>query len=862
VLTVVAGAGERQWEVREPWRLRPQLVLVLSGGGARGIAQVGVLQVLEREGIVPDAVVGTSFGAIVGGLYAAGYTAAELEEILQQVPWDELLALSEQERPQLFVDQRQEEDRSLVTFYFDNFRPVLPLAISSGSRVTAFLQALLWRAPYRTADFDRLRCRFRAVATDLVRGQTVVLRSGDLAVALHASTVFPLRYTPVLWDSLVLVDGGLEANLPVRLARREFPGALIVAVNTTAPLREAVELLSSPWALADQSVSVLMQRFVEQDRAAADVLIEPDLGNWKTLEFRNLAELVVRGYRAAEEALPELRHRIRCFWDSLARSYLGADTAGVVVRLRLEGFTAEDERALMRVRGMPLVQAVAELLRRAAEGTYEHLWLRVDAAAGMLECAAQAYRGGLRVELWGVPTPVAELIERQLPAFSTSPVLRPWWEWQLRRVLVRLGYNVLQPVRWVQRDSCVEVFLEPERVRSVECVGVGVGLCRELQGLLQLKVGQPLLWEDFWQRWQQLQNSGVFRGLGLQIWYADTGAQLRMTVQRQPPQRVHVGLRSDNERYTRLWVEAVHRQGISRQWQVRTWASAGPRDVLAGVELSLQRAFPELWAAIRGRLYGESRLVRLFEERLQASGWDVLVVGDVRQQRLGSRLEVSLPFQPVAFLEGWLRWERQREGAEPFATVFLWGVQFVHDNRDRAEFAHRGQLVRIGIEGTVPGLKAVTGFTRAWLVHERAFPVGGQSNVWFAFEFGAGDATLPALELFALGGLQSFLGMRAEEQRGRQLLRASVAYFLPSPVRPLGMATRLFLRYDIGSVWLLPEQIRLQTLRHSLGGGVVLETPLGDVAVAVGKSFRFLQSAPVVRSGPTLVSFTLGSMLP
>jgi NTE family protein len=220
---ILAAQPVWEWERSELDSLRPQIVLVLSGGGARGIAQIGVLQTLHRAGILPDAVVGSSIGAILGGLYASGYSPEELEELVRRTDWNTLLALQEQERRELFVEQKLERDRSLLTLYFENFRPILPLAVVTGSRITAFLEQLLWNAPYQSSDFDRLRCRFRAVATDLLRGESIALNSGDLALALRASASFPLRYPPVQWDSLLLVDGGLKANLPVRLARRLFP---------------------------------------------------------------------------------------------------------------------------------------------------------------------------------------------------------------------------------------------------------------------------------------------------------------------------------------------------------------------------------------------------------------------------------------------------------------------------------------------------------------------------------------------------------------------------------------------------------------------------------------------------------------
>ncbi len=865
----VAIGWSTELVLQEPWRLRPPLVVVLSGGGARGIAHIGALSALEEAGFSPDAIVGTSIGAIIGGLYACGYTPQELQELVLTTDWDDLLALQQHERSQLFVDQRQEEDRSLLRLFFENFRPVLPLAVSSGTRITAFLQELVWRAPYRASDFDRLRCRFRAVATDLVRGEPVVLRSGDLAMALRASAVFPLRYTPVRWDSLLLVDGGLMANLPVRLARQEFPGAFLVAVNTAAPLRTAAEL-TTPWSVADQTVSLVMQHFVAEARAGADVLIEPELGRHGTLEFQHLRELIARGRMAAEQALPHLQALYARFWDSVAQLYastVGAGYLAPVVEITGTGFAAEDYRQLEQLRGMPLPRVLAHLLQIGAAGYYRQIRLRVEHSSSgiLLVAAAESYQRR-RVELWGLPPHQAVAIEELIAAQGVayhSLWKRPHVEWSLRRALAELGYCV-EPVEWVEGDSCLQVHLAPVMVGSVFCEGLSEKQCQELRSLLGLQPGHPFVWKDLQQRWEQLQHSGLFRDADIRMWYGDTVVHLRLLLVREPSQQLQIGIRSDNERYTRLWLEAIQRYGLIQQAEARLSVGIGPRDAMAALRVSLQRAFPEVWAAVRFQGYAQSRQVRLFAELPTASGWEVAVVGDVRRQRMGLRASVELPFQPVDLMEGWLRYERQREsrtGAEPFQTVLLWGAGFSHDNRDQPEFPQSGQLVRLSIEGSLVGGTGITGFTQLVLVHERAFPIGKEQSVWFRLHFAAADATMPRVEFFSLGGLRSFWALREDELQGRQLVSFSAVYQLPAPSL-VGLPTRMLLRYDVGDVWQVPDQIRLGTLRHGLGVGFVVKTPLGLATVALARSFRFFRTAPLVRTGPFVFAVALGTAIP
>ncbi len=861
-------AGE--WAIEEPWRLRPPLVLVLSGGGARGLAQLGVLEVLERAGLVPDAIVGTSIGALIGGLYACGYTPEELQALAATVDWEELLGLERYERSELFTDRRAEEDRSIVTLYFDNFRPVLPLAVSSGVRLATWLQELVWKAPYGAADFDRLRCRFRAVATDLVSGEAVVLRSGDLALAMRASAVFPLQYAPVHWDTLLLVDGGLRANLPVRLAQREFPGAIVVAVNTTAPLRTKAEL-HTPWALADQSISLLMQYFVQYDRAAADVLIEPALGEHGTLEFRDIHTLIARGREAAERAIPALRARLRHFWDSVAQLSLmpqfGAGLVPAVVELVAVGFRADDERTLAELHMLPLPQAVGGVLAVGACGAYRRLsfrW-RWNGIGVVLECRAEPYPEVACVEFGGVPAPVAQWLESRLRAEKVvaSPALRRHWEWRLLRCLQELGYRFVRPL-WRDEDSCLSVTIRVGQVREVTCAGLSEEYCRELTELLQLRPEVPLVWEAFWQRWRRLQGSGLFRALELRLRQEADGLVLSFVAEQEPSERLHVGLRIDSERYTRLWLEAIHRRGLSRPLEWCLAAGIGPRDAFGMLQLTARRLFPEVWAALTLRVYGGEQLVRLFQERLTASGWELMSMGDLREQRYGLRLIMSFPFQPLDVLEGWVRYERQRDfqvEPSPFQKLFLWGGRYAHDSRDRAQFPHRGQSMELSLEGTVPWVTGITSFVRALLSYERAIALDSRRTLSIGFRFGAGDATTPPLEFFSLGGIENMLGMRTDQRQGRQLIAFSATYLFPSPL-PLGMPTELFLRWDSGNVWETPRQIRLSELFYSLGGGIVVKTPIGLGVVAVGRAFRFDGQGAQLRLGPTVVAFQLGNALP
>jgi NTE family protein len=285
-----------------------ELALVLTGGGARCITQVGVLKVLEREGIVPDMIIGSSFGGIVGGLYCAGYSAVQIDSIFRTVDWEDLASIREApQRKYQFLQQKVQGDRSLLTLRFNNFQFVPPTAIGGNTRFSYMLQRVLWESPFNNqTDFDQLTPRLRVVATNLANARPFVLRSGNLATAIRASATFPLRYSPVRWsDSTVLVDGGLVANIPTELARQSGSHKIIL-VNSTSRL-SSLESISTPWAVADQSLSAAMMQKDSSRIALADVVIEPQLEEWNTFSFSNIDSLIRIGEQAAEAALPQIR---------------------------------------------------------------------------------------------------------------------------------------------------------------------------------------------------------------------------------------------------------------------------------------------------------------------------------------------------------------------------------------------------------------------------------------------------------------------------------------------------------------------------------------------------------------------------
>ena len=282
---------------------RPRVGLALSGGGARGLAHIGVLRVLERAGLPVDFVAGTSMGSIIGGLYSAGYTPDQIEAVVGGVDWGEAFS-SQPARNLLSYDAKNQGQRYLVELGLDSGGKLsLPAGLISGYKLTAMLTGLCLPVAGVT-DFDRLPIPFRAVATDLVTGETVVLGRGSLAMAMRASMSIPGAFPPFELNDRVLVDGGVVQNLPVQTVKDQ--GAqVVIGVNVSTPLRDRAGVRDIVGVM-DQTISIQMIASTHAQARQADLVISPDLTGITNSAFAYAKQIIAIGEEAARHDLPRL----------------------------------------------------------------------------------------------------------------------------------------------------------------------------------------------------------------------------------------------------------------------------------------------------------------------------------------------------------------------------------------------------------------------------------------------------------------------------------------------------------------------------------------------------------------------------
>ncbi len=285
----------------------PKICVVLSGGGARGFAHIGVLKQLEAMHIPIDCIAGTSMGAVIGGLYASGIPAPEIEKRLEKLKLNDI-ALDRIDRRQLPQSIREEDEQYPLgaTLGLSENGVRLPSGVVQASQFQELIQN--WTA-HLTPDikFDQLPIPFRAVATDLETGEMVVFDKGALHKAIRASMAAPGVFAPTEIDGRLLSDGGLVRNLPVDIAR-EMGADVIIAVNIGTPLMPRKEL-QSLFNVSQQMVNILTEQNVNVQKAKlkeSDILIEPNLGNIGFMDFGRSKEATAIGEAAARQLQTKL----------------------------------------------------------------------------------------------------------------------------------------------------------------------------------------------------------------------------------------------------------------------------------------------------------------------------------------------------------------------------------------------------------------------------------------------------------------------------------------------------------------------------------------------------------------------------
>ncbi len=865
-LVAVPGTGGSE---RMPWH--PRLGLVLSGGGSRGLAQIGVLRALEEAGIRPDFIVGTSVGSIVGGLYASGYNARRLEQAVRRIDWKTVLRLSDEaDRTHIAVDQKPLSDRSILTLRFDGLQPVLPQSVSNGQRLTNLLNELALQGIYHEENFDSLAIPFRAVATDLYTGKRVVLAGGSLAESMRASSTLPVMYAAVARDSMLLVDGGLLANIPADVAVAAGCD-IIVAVNTTSPLRRKGEL-NSALETIDQIFNVIMVPQAAPQLALSDIVITPDLSNMIGTDFDAIDTLIALGYAAGHDAAIQLRRRLL---DASISRMARPSVVAPSYEVRCELPAVADDPWFGRPHDLD------EVYRKAILLAEDERYTKIDViiADGSAEIVADQAPLLKAVKVMGSSL----LSDAELAGIESRWAGQPIYaklERDIREYILEdyrnRGYSLadIDSVR-IDRDGIVRVWVDEGVISRISVSGNSrtnrVVILREIP----LREGEIFRMSRMKQGMENLLALNLFHHVSYDIRTESGQTQLIVRVVERPSQELQTGLLVDNERNAQIGLLLRDANFLGTGTEIAGSFFSGQSNREYVLRYSTNRMFYTPFSARLEGYFG-FRDYNNFEDvpNLPADRFEREITYVYRNVAYGAAASFGLYVQRFGNLLGTIRYEQQRIRTDQIRRLDAEPINEDHrlvdlslsttiDTQDRFPYPTQGLLFEAEYSSAQTALGSEVAFTRLSVGYDLYIPLIEETVVLHPrFMFGYGDKTMPRSEEFRLGGLPSFIGMRENEFNGRQIALGGAEIRYTLPIRIL-FDSYLSLRYDLGRTWENPELIKLEDLRHGVGLQLGLDTPIGPADFAIGKSFYLLRNNPdtPVRWGPTNLYFSIGVRL-
>ncbi len=326
---------------------RPKTGIVLSGGGSRGLAHIGVLKVLEEVNMPIDYIGGTSMGGIVGGLYASGYNAQQLEEIALGTDWFGLFS-DESRRRYVPIEEKAENSKYMLSLPMQGLNITLPGGLVSGQEASKMLAGLTWHV-HHIQDFNKLPIPFVCIATDLETGEAIVIRSGSLAEAIRASMTLPSIFTTANVDGRRALDGGIARNFPV-VDVIEMGADILIGVDVST-FNSSADSIRSLIDILNQTVNFQIERTTHAQRQLATVLLQPKMESIGMMSFEYTREIIDAGEAIARAHIDELRQ----IADSLNAygleerivPYVDLSGMPIVIRdIRYEGLKSTDHRMI------------------------------------------------------------------------------------------------------------------------------------------------------------------------------------------------------------------------------------------------------------------------------------------------------------------------------------------------------------------------------------------------------------------------------------------------------------------------------------------------------------------------------------
>ncbi len=815
---------------------RPTIGLALSGGGLRGVAQIGVLKVLEEHNIPVDYIVGTSIGAVFGGLYASGYAPDEIWNITKHFNWGNALN-DAPKRSTLFLGEKQKRGRAIIQFRMENFKPVFPEALTPGQNLGDFLTNLVLEAPFHSQDFNKLKTPIRIVATDILSGQKIVMDKGDLAEMMRASIAIPLLFTPVEDSTQMLINGGVLDNIPVEEVKK-FGADITIGVNTTSPLRKKEEL-QLPWEIADQVTTIMQQQKNEEQLEKADIVITLADVLSSSSNQNNIDSLFNEGQKRTIEQLP----KIKKLFDNYPGQYKNNESF-FVNKIYVEKNIYDNYAQIIDTTGN----------RKITEQEIDLTLKKIYSLGNFENAGAKLYKNDDQLSLHyilNVNPSLDNIIFIGQTVFPDSVLQNIFKPLLGKPINFYESYNAIEKVLKLFREkgySLAEISgITYSKYLNRAIIYISEGKINSISFTGNYKTRKFVLFNEFPLKplnifrndlvqagIQNIFGTGLFNSVSLNLSQNRNGYDLKIHLQEKPSNVVRFGIRYDDERWGRSFIEFADENLLGMNNDLTLHAQYGEKDRILSADYRMDRIF-NTYLTAQINIHHNENAYFSYKNFNQAGEYNRLATGMV--------FSVGQHIERFGTISGIMRIEEinikkifgygYNEGAMTINTI---GLRSIVDTRDQVPFPTNGKYHRFEYEISSGH------FLGADISY---FKVQNSLSTYITFYkrhtlcpklfWGTSDLTTPFSEQFKLGGRDSFYGLRECEMQGRHAFLASMEY------RYLFRKIWLFdtfisLRYDIGAIWESELLIQGKDFINGRGLAISLNTPLGPLSIAYGQT--------------------------
>jgi NTE family protein len=749
---------------------------------------------------------------------------------------------------------------------------VLPTAANDGQKFTNYLNIIALQAPIRAqSNFDLLERRFRAVCTNLVTGEPAVLQKGSIAEALRASSSVSFLLSPVTIDSLVLVDGGLIANIPAEMTRKE--GAdIVIAVNTTSELHGKQDL-DFPWVVADQIMSIPMKVINERQLTFADITITPELGQHSSTDFSKIDSIITIGYNTTLASTAEIS---RLYEEKYSQ------------RLTTNSFRIE--HPVFSSNLPDLEPALEKFTGRSTIESYEllELFYSLNREDRYDTLFAEVVRFPLAdsVRIIAYPRPLIQSISyegiqslemQEVDSIMVNSLWKPCSElniWQLTKTIVNLyrlrGYSLAELEKWSfdDKNGILRLKFNEGVIAKVEIRGNTSTAETVIRRELPFAEGDYFLNTKLHQGLTNLRSANLFENIVASVEQRAEGNVLILNVEEKITSLVRFGFKLDNENFPQLSVDLREESVFGSATELGVTSYFSPRANAFAIEHNAHRIFNTyLTYNIKGFYKrNDVYLYKTLQEsnphyykKERSDGYAQAIYGfslalGAQVQRLGNLI---------------FRWTYEKDEINPDSrynmvdgyktALAIFRISTSFDTQDKYPFPTKGIRFTTFYEIASNKLGGDLGYTNLGGDYLVNIPFSNAHTFTPGLRIGFADRTLPLSQQYSLGGQYSFVGMRENEYRGRQLFVGSLDYRYRMPFR-IFFDTYFQMRYNLGSVWEVQNKLRLSDFRHGVGLSLSFSTPIGPADFSIGRSFIISNDIPdyPLKFGPLNFYFSIG----